>query len=188
VRRSTKGQPPASNRKDQRAPSNTKHFPVITSPRPRGGRCAGPKITAHPGERRAALQFTNRRAATKGTKGAESTKAWPRKTRETQKRTNPFLTAKGAKGREGGGGGKDETGESRNLETEIWIGPITSSLSPLTFCLYAASSLLPPASSLIAATKGAEPTKAFFNHGWDRDRFEAVVWGFNPDRIRVIRG
>ena len=81
-----------------------------------------------------------------------------------------------------GEGGKDETGESRNLETEIRIGPITSSLSPLT------SDLLPPASSLIAATKGAEPTKAFFNHGWDRDRFEAAVWGFNPDRIRVIRG
>ena len=42
-----------------------------------------------------------------------------------------------------GEGGKDETGESRNLETEIRIGPITSSLSPLTFCLYAASSPKP---------------------------------------------
>ena len=52
----------------------------------------------------------------------------PRETQETQKRTNPFLTAKGAKGREGGGGGKDETGESRNLETEIRIDPLTSNL------------------------------------------------------------
>ena len=33
---------------------------------------------------------TDRRAATKSTEGAESIEAWPRKTRETQKRTNTF--------------------------------------------------------------------------------------------------
>jgi hypothetical protein len=43
---------------------------------------------------------TDRRAATKSTKGAEPTEAWPRKTRETQKMTKAFLPAKNAKRRE----------------------------------------------------------------------------------------
>jgi hypothetical protein len=40
---------------------------------------------------------SSRRAATKSPEGAESTKAWPPKTQETQKLTKAFLTAKGAK-------------------------------------------------------------------------------------------
>jgi hypothetical protein len=86
---------------------------------------------------------SSRRAATKSPEGAEPTKAWPRKTQETQKSTKAFLPAKNAKRRE-------------RFELKLAAAPARQRIGPLT------SDLLPQAFRPPRKTRETQKrTKAF---------------------------